>query len=189
MNRAVVLMGAGAALTLVATAVNLLAIDPADWGSGSSFGRSHEMFGDDVTRAVGYTSVVVSALVSVGLWLWMAWANATGKAWARTVATVLGCVYAGSWALGIVVYAIVPDFAGSSWSARLPGYAVSLTTLLAGGYALWLMYRPESQAFYDASSPPRPPTAFPARDPYYPYPPSHGYQPPPPPPPGGTEGR
>ena len=48
--------------------------------------------GDDVDTAVAIFVVtfVVVSLISVGLWLWMAYANGAGKSWARVVATVLG---------------------------------------------------------------------------------------------------
>ncbi|MGH3405094.1 MAG: hypothetical protein ACRDRJ_21700, partial [Streptosporangiaceae bacterium] len=35
------------------------------------------------------TPLVVGGLVGVGLWLWMAWANRSGRSWARIVAAVL----------------------------------------------------------------------------------------------------
>ncbi|HUD79260.1 MAG TPA: hypothetical protein VMR00_15515 [Streptosporangiaceae bacterium] len=32
---------------------------------------------------------MVGAVIAIGLWLWMAWANGRGRNWARTVAAVL----------------------------------------------------------------------------------------------------
>ncbi|MFY9887561.1 MAG: hypothetical protein WAK71_04565 [Streptosporangiaceae bacterium] len=34
-------------------------------------------------------TLVVGAVIAIGLWLWMAWANGRGRSWARTVAAVL----------------------------------------------------------------------------------------------------
>ena len=33
--------------------------------------------------------LVIAALIAVGAWLWMAWANGRGRSWARTVSAVL----------------------------------------------------------------------------------------------------
>ena len=33
--------------------------------------------------------LVIGALIAVGAWLWMAWANGRGRSWARTVSAVL----------------------------------------------------------------------------------------------------
>src|SRR5690606_31262540 len=46
----------------------------------------------DSAVAVLVTFTVISGLVTVGLWLWMAIANGKGKNWARVVATVLGAL-------------------------------------------------------------------------------------------------
>jgi hypothetical protein len=35
------------------------------------------------------TVLVIGALITIGLWLWMAWANDRGRGWARIVAAVL----------------------------------------------------------------------------------------------------
>jgi hypothetical protein len=194
MDRAVSLLCVAAALAVVGLAIGLLTADPSGWQANSRFGGSNDVFDDGEVRAIGYASAVFTTAVSVGLWLWMAWANGRGKSWARTVATVLACLYGGSTAVGVVMLAIVPDLLEQSWSARIPGYALSLTTLLVGGYALWLLYRPESSAFYTASSPPSPgwPTTYPPPypPPYPPYPPPYppSYEPPrqPPAPPGSA---
>jgi hypothetical protein len=40
-------------------------------------------------EAVGIASIIVLGLLGIGLWLWMARANGSGKSWARVVASVL----------------------------------------------------------------------------------------------------
>lgn len=56
--------------------------------------RGHVTFGvahDAAVRVVKWYAVF--AVISVGLWLWMANRNAAGRNWARTVATVLFAVF------------------------------------------------------------------------------------------------
>jgi hypothetical protein len=181
-------MRLGAVLTVVGTVLNLLLTDPGAPVADSGFGRANDTINDGTVQAIGYSSAAFTVLLGVGLWLWMAWANGKGKAWARTLATVLGCMYGGFWVLGLAAVAILDAELGAQpRAARLIGSSVGLVTLLVGSYALWLMYRPESSAFYAASSLPPPPAGWPAH-----YPPAYPYQYPrqaPPPPPAGSSGR
>jgi hypothetical protein len=186
MDRAVWLLRLGAALTVLGGVVNLLLTDTSGSVTDSGFGRSNNALDDSTVEAVAYVSAAITTGVIVSLWLWMAWANGRGKTWARTVATVLGCIYGGFWLIGVAALAILPtDFAGQRLGARLIGSALSLATLLVGIGALWLMYRPESDAFYAAGSaprylPPYPPyPPYSPYPPYPPYPPSYGYPQPP----------
>ena len=185
MDRAVWLLRLGAALTAVGTVVNLLLNDPNDFGQSSNFGGPNNVVDDGTLDAIGYTSAGFTLLVSVGVWLWMSWANGRGKAWARTLATVLGCVNAGFWLLGVAALAILQsDLVGDSSPRLWTGSVTTLATLVAGFSALWLMYRPESSEFYAASSAPRPPYGWPAYGPPYPnqyQQPQYPQQPPPPP--------
>ena len=50
------------------------------------------------TGLIIYTILI--GLISIGLWLWMAWANGRGKGWARTVAAALAWTNAGFWLIG-----------------------------------------------------------------------------------------
>jgi hypothetical protein len=184
MDQAVMLLRLGAVLTVVGAVVNVLLTDANDVAS-SPFGGPSTTMDDGAVKAVTYVSAALTALVVVGLWLWMAWANGRGKSWARTVATVFACINGAVWVIGIVAVAVIrSDYSGQSWAVRLIGLAVSLATLLVGLYALWLMYRPESDAFYTASSAQPSPVAWPAYYPPggYPYPYPYPYQTPPPPP-------
>ena len=180
MSQAVMLLRLGAVLTVVGAVINVLLTDANNVGS-SPFGGSSTTMDDSAVKAVTYVSAAITALVGVGLWLWMAWANGRGKSWARTVATVFACINGGFWMIGAVAVALIhTDYSGQSWAVRLIALAVSLATLVVGLYALWLMYRPESDAFYAATSDQPPPGAWSA---YYPpggYPYPYAYQPPPP---------
>jgi hypothetical protein len=37
--------------------------------------------------------LIVGALIAIGLWLWMTWANGKGRSWARTVSAVFFGIY------------------------------------------------------------------------------------------------
>ena len=77
---------------------------------------------------------IVSGLVVIPLWLWMARANGHGRNWAR----ILSAVLAGLAKLKL---------AGS----RTDGVAlmiIAVLTWLVGLAAVWLLWRPDSSAFF-----------------------------------------
>ena len=86
------------------------------------------------------TATVVSSLIGAGLWLWMAWANKNGKSWARIVSSVF---------FGIATLNTAASFAQ-------PGDVLSriftVAVWLVGLGAIVLLWRPESTAYYRASS-------------------------------------
>jgi hypothetical protein len=93
----------------------------------------------DTAVTYGVTIVVVSALIGVALWLWMAHENGAGKLWARTVATVLGV-------LNIVLTLI-------RMGANTTGVNILGLVYIALAVAiLVLLYRPDSTAYYRAKS-------------------------------------
>lgn len=83
---------------------------------------------------------IVSAVIIIVLWLWMASANRKGKQWARVTATVLGGLN--------ILFTLLSLFSGGGGLNLL----VSVITLVLAGYILWLLYRPESTTYYQASS-------------------------------------
>jgi hypothetical protein len=92
----------------------------------------------DTAVAVGLTFVGIIGVISVALWLWMAFTNGQGKSWARTVATVLG-------GLNVVFTAL--SFFGDQLTPlnvvfSVVGIALAVTILV-------LLYRPESNAYYE----------------------------------------
>jgi hypothetical protein len=186
MDKAVWLMRVGAALTVVSAAIGLLIDNPADGpflGSSSDEGRSGAVVG-------AYAGILVATGVNVALWLWMAWANGEGKSWARTVATVFGSINV-ALLLPTVAFALATDSLDlySSGAAAAVDVVIQAAEVGVGVWAIWLMYRPESRAFYALSDiprylPPYPP--YPQQPPYPdgaapPAPPQAG---PPPAPPG-----
>lgn len=98
----------------------------------------------DAAVAISTVFAVVIGLISVGLWIWMAVMNRRGRSWARVVATVLG----GLNILFTLISIAVTQNTGI-------GTIVNLISLVLAAAILWLLYRPESSAYYAAMSEPR----------------------------------
>ena len=79
---------------------------------------------------------IVSGLIGVALWLWMAWANKQGKNWARILSTVL---------FGLATLDLVGVF---SEPKTLLGLLFPVLTWLVGLGAVFLLWRPASTAFF-----------------------------------------
>jgi hypothetical protein len=79
---------------------------------------------------------IVSGLVGIALWLWMARANTQGKNWARILSTVLFC---------LATLDLVGVF-GEPKTAL--GLIFPVLTWLVGLGAVFLLWRPESTAFF-----------------------------------------
>lgn len=82
------------------------------------------------------TQEIVSAVIGVGLWLLMAWANGKGMSWARIVSSVLFAVNT----LGLIAYIRLPQTAVS--------LAFSALIWVAGAGAIWFLWRPESNNYF-----------------------------------------
>jgi hypothetical protein len=81
-------------------------------------------------------SLVIGAVITIGLWLWMAWANGHGRSWARTVSAVL---------FGINTLDLIISFALVHAAASM---IVGLLVWLVGLAAIELLFRRESGPFY-----------------------------------------
>ncbi len=79
---------------------------------------------------------IVSGLIGIALWLWMAWASKNGKNWARILGTVL---------FGLATLDLVGVF---SQPKTLLGLIFPVLTWLVGLGAVWLLWRPDSSAFF-----------------------------------------
>ena len=79
---------------------------------------------------------LISAGIGIGLWLWMARANGQGKNWARITATVL---------FAIETLTLVESLRGPHTVIAL---VFPVLTWLVGLGAVWLLWRPESTAFF-----------------------------------------
>jgi hypothetical protein len=82
------------------------------------------------------TLAIVSGVIGIALWLWMARANSQGKNWARVVSTVL---------FGL---ATLDLFGVVSQPATLIGLVFPVLTWLIGLGAVILLWRKESTAFF-----------------------------------------
>jgi hypothetical protein len=80
---AVVLMYAGAAVTAVTLVVTVLTIHSIESTMETKANYTPQQAHQLVIAAI------VEALITLGLWLLMAWANRSGQPWGRIVATVL----------------------------------------------------------------------------------------------------
>jgi hypothetical protein len=79
---------------------------------------------------------IVSGVIGVALWLWMARSNNQGKNWARILSTVLFC---------LATLDLVGVF---SQPKTLLGLLFPVLTWLVGLGAVFLLWRPESTAFF-----------------------------------------
>jgi sorbitol-specific phosphotransferase system component IIBC len=93
----------------------------------------------DAAVAVGTAVAVIIGLISVGLWIWMAVMNGKGRSWARVVATVLGGLN--------IVFTLI----GLTQNTGI-GTIVNMVSIVLAAAILWLLYRPESSAYYAAMS-------------------------------------
>ena len=79
---------------------------------------------------------IVSGLVGVALWLWMARANNQGKSWARVLSTVLFCL-------------ATLDLVGVFGEPKtVLGLIFPVLTWLVGLGAVFFLWRPDSTAFF-----------------------------------------
>jgi hypothetical protein len=141
-QRAVLLMRVGAALSVLSILITLLTRDSLRSQVTSTLRKSNAALSASqvdsaVSVAIGFAVVV--GLVSVGLWLWMASANGKGRSWARIVATVLG-----------VLSVLSLLFSLAQGQMTTLNLIVSLVSLALAVAILVLLWRKESSAYYDA---------------------------------------
>jgi hypothetical protein len=92
---AVSLMRLGAVVSLLSVAVSLVTLASLKETIADTLRRSDPEVAQntiDGMYRIAVVSGVISGLLAAGLWLWMAWKNDQGRAWARIVATVLGAL-------------------------------------------------------------------------------------------------
>lgn len=131
---AVHLMYAGAALEAVALIIALVTISSlklAMFPAHPAYTRPHTA---EIARAV---PLVVGALITIFLWLWMAWANRQGLGWAR----VLSATLFGINTLGLLI---------SLLALRAPAdLIVDAVIWLVGLAAVLLIFSKDSTPFYN----------------------------------------
>ena len=138
---AVKLMYAGAAISLVSLIISL-----SDIGSTKATIRSERpgLTAAQVNQLDHFIIglAIVSGLIGVGLWLWMARANSKGKNWARILSTVL---------FGLATLDLLGVFSEPKTALAL---VFPLLTWVVGAAAIYLLWRPDSSAFF------KPPQSF-----------------------------
>jgi len=130
LRRAVRLMWAGAGLALLGTIVTLVlsgriktevfnaarkndAIARRSGRTGYTIPQLHTV------ASVTFASLVAAGIISILLWVWMAWANNRGRNWARIVATVLFALDTISFILSISRASVSIIFLALEWLVGL----------------------------------------------------------------------
>jgi len=135
---AVKLMYVGAGLSLLGT---LFGLTTRDAMRDRLVEDNPDMTNGELDRTLNVATAVgvVIGLIAVGLWLWMARANMRGLAWARIVATVL---------FGLNVVLTLYNVSQTTGF----GVIISIVSIVLAGAILWLLYRGDATAYYDAVS-------------------------------------
>jgi hypothetical protein len=136
---AVKLMYAGAAVTTVSLVISLVNLS----GTKAAIKKAKPTWTaaqvNSFDRFIIITAVV-SGLIGIALWLWMARANGQGKSWARVVSSVL------------FVLATVDLLGVFSEPKTAIGLVFPLLTWLVGLGAVFLLWRRDSTEFFKPQS-------------------------------------
>jgi hypothetical protein len=132
---AVKLMYAGAAISTVSLVISLVDVS----GTKAAIKRARPSLPATQVNQLDTFIIalaVVSGVVGIALWLWMARANGQGKSWARVVSSVL---------FGLATLDLIGVF---SQPKTALGLVFPVLTWLVGAAAVWLLWRPDSTAFF-----------------------------------------
>jgi hypothetical protein len=138
-QNAVKLMYAGAAVSTVSLIVSLVDIS----GTKTAIRKARpSLTAAQVNQLNTFiiTLAIVSGVVGVGLWLWMAKSNSQGRNWARIVSSVL---------FGLATLDLFGVF---SQPKTLLGLVFPVLTWLIGLGAIILLWRKDSSAFFKPRS-------------------------------------
>jgi hypothetical protein len=132
---AVKLMYVGAAVTTVSLVVSLAEIS----GTKAAIKKARPTWTttqvNQFDRFIIITAIV-SGVIGIALWLWMARSNSQGKSWARIVSSVL---------FGLATLDLIGVFTEPETALAL---VFPVLTWLVGLGAVWLLWRPDSTAFF-----------------------------------------
>jgi hypothetical protein len=132
---AVKLMYAGAAVSTVSLIVSLVDIS----GTKAAIRKARPSLSATQVNQLNtfiISLAIISGVIGIALWLWMARANGQGRNWARIVSTVL---------FGL---ATLDLFGVVSQPKTLLSLVFPLLTWLIGAGAVFLLWRGESTAFF-----------------------------------------
>ena len=136
---AVKLMYVGAAVSTVTLLISLILSLTNIASSKATIRQGHPSYTtSQVNQAftIGITVAVVSGVIGVALWLWMARANSQGRNWARILSTVL---------FGL---ATLDLFGVISQPKTVLGLVFPVLTWLVGAGAVYFLWRGESSEFF-----------------------------------------
>ena len=132
---AVRLMYAGAAVTAIGVLISVIAVATGEKALHQS--HPHATLAQlHATQNFLITIAIVSGLLEIGAWLFMARANRSGLRWARIVATVLFAL--GTWNL-------VAHFIGKGTTTSL---AYTVLVWLTGLGAVFFLWQQDSSAYF-----------------------------------------
>ena len=137
---AVKLMYAGVAVSAVNLIISLAVIGGLKAYHGRFLG--HSLTAAQVSHLnTVIIAAVVTGLVVIALWLWMARANGQRRNWARILSTVL---------FGLATLELTPYLFGFGevFGVTVFGLIFPLLTWLVGLAVVWLLWRPASSAFF-----------------------------------------
>ena len=132
---AVKLMYVGAAVSTVSLVISLVDIS----GTKTAIHKARPSLTTAQVNQLNtfiITLAIVSGVIGVALWLWMAKANSQGRSWARILSSVL---------FGL---ATLDMFGVLSQPKTLLGLVFPMLTWLIGLGAVILLWRPDSSAFF-----------------------------------------
>jgi hydrogenase/urease accessory protein HupE len=134
-SRAALLMYAGAVASLAGVVIDVLSRGAI---RSDLHTRNHDLTPSQLTTDAHAVlgGLIISALIAVGLWIWMALSCKAGKEWARTVSGVLFAIAT----IELILSGVLPS---SGW-ARIYG----LVVWLIGLAAILQLWRPESTAYF-----------------------------------------
>jgi hypothetical protein len=124
-------MYAGAAASAVGLIISIISLVLADRS-----GAALRLAGRSQPLPAPIAAEVAGGLVMIGLWLWMGWASSQGRNWSRILSTVL---------FGMATLKLIGVF---SEPRTVLGLIFWAPAWLAGLAAVWLLWRPESRAFF-----------------------------------------
>ncbi|HLI40819.1 MAG TPA: hypothetical protein VKV35_04160 [Streptosporangiaceae bacterium] len=134
-TRAVQLMYAGAAVSTVSLIISLADIG----GTKAAIKKARPSLTATQVNQLNtliITLAVVSGVIGIALWLWMARANGQGRNWARILSTVL---------FGLATLDLIGVLNEPKTAL---GLVFPLLTWLIGAGAVFLLWRPASGAFF-----------------------------------------
>jgi hypothetical protein len=132
---AVKLMYAGAAISTISLIISLADIS----GTKSAIKKARpNLTATQINQLNTFiiSLAIVSGVLGIALWLWMARANSQGRNWARILSTVL---------FGLATLDLIGVF---SQPKTVYGLVFPVLTWLVGLGAVWLLWRKESSAFF-----------------------------------------